>query len=1004
MFCLSFAGLFGKSRSRKHARRTPVTKRFTRPLAFLRLEHLEERRMLSTILGTAESFAVLAGSTATNTGTTTITGNLGVWPGSAITGFPPGIVNPPFTTHAGDAVALQAQDDLTKAYVGLAGMPANSVLTGVDLGGLTLTSGVYYFKTSAQLTGTLTLDAQGLNNAFWVFQIGSTLTTASNSVVEVINLGSNDGIDDGVFWQVGSSATLGTDTVFEGNILALASITLITSATIPNGRALARNDAVTMDTNVISIICPNGGPGYSGALEYDENGNVVPVAASVISGMKFNDLNGDGVKDPGEPGWPGWTVYVDYSGDSAFQSATEPSAVTAADGTYTLTDVLPGDWIVREVGQPGWTTSYPATGDNPVTLTLNESKSGGDFGNYERTSIHGYKFNDLNGNGLDDGDPRLDGWTIELVGTDGQHHSVSATTTTGPDGEYSFLNLAPGVYTVSQQGQTGWTQAGAVTITLTSGEEAVAWSGEATGTILPDQIEVVTAELALGSYERTSIHGYKFNDLNGNGLDDGLAAGERRLAGWTIVLQHNLVSTPTTTGPDGEYSFTDLTPGVYVVSEQGQTGWTRTVGGTTITLTSGQEAVAYHDEAAGTILPDQIEMVTDGLAFGNHKYRVIVIAMGKSPLMPQYVTVMNEETGDVLSQFAPYGNKFRGGVRVATGDLNGDGVDEIVTAPGWGIVAEVHVYSQTGVLLDSFRPYGPKFMSGVNVAVGDVDGNGLNDIITVPSWGNAEVKVFRYLLVGGVPTLNVSAYRDFLAFPPSFIGGAVVAVADMGTQTPNGAFDTTDLDLKAEIVVGSGAGIKTTVKVFDVSGMPTPTPTFKPRVMATAAGSFAPFSIPNYRGGVSLSVAKINADDIPDIVVGAGAAGRSLVDVWAWNYSPSATLHSLSNSVGFAAFGGASRNSPVEVAALDTDGDGFADAILAAQGPGGTTRQIIAFNISVSPLLHVTSSTPVPGDFLGPYIVATIKNPSPLLPLLPKKVSPIKPQVVDRFFAEYYVK
>src|SRR5271157_3044324 len=237
----------------------------------------------ASILGSAESFAVLGGSTVTNTHPTTVGGDLGVWPGTAVVGFPPGIVTGG-TIHAGDAVAQQAQIDNTTAYNGLASMPFNSTnnLSGQDLGGLTLTSGVYHFDSSAQLTGTLTLDAQGNNNAFWVFQIGSTLTTASASAVNIINVGSNGGTDDGLFWKVGSSATLGTTTAFEGNILALASITLNTSATIDNGRALAQTGgAVTMDTNTVTITSPlpNNGT-LSGGLEFDSNGNVVPIGPS----------------------------------------------------------------------------------------------------------------------------------------------------------------------------------------------------------------------------------------------------------------------------------------------------------------------------------------------------------------------------------------------------------------------------------------------------------------------------------------------------------------------------------------------------------------------------------------------------------------------------------------------------------------------------------------------------------------------------------------------------
>src|ERR1700687_5997491 len=152
-------------------------------------------------LGTADSFAVLAGSTVTNTGPTTVHGNLGVWPGTSITGLPPGSVTGG-TIHDSDAVANQAQMDLTTAYNSAASYACNHSLTGQDLGGLTLTAGVYCFSSSAQLTGTLTLNAQGDPNAVFLFQIGSTLTTASNSSVVVIN----GGQDENVFWQVGRSA------------------------------------------------------------------------------------------------------------------------------------------------------------------------------------------------------------------------------------------------------------------------------------------------------------------------------------------------------------------------------------------------------------------------------------------------------------------------------------------------------------------------------------------------------------------------------------------------------------------------------------------------------------------------------------------------------------------------------------------------------------------------------------------------------------------------------
>ena len=194
-------------------------------------------------LGTAGNFSVLAGSTVTNTGATTMAQSLGVHPGTAATGFPPGLVGG--ETHLGDAVALQAKSDLTTAFTDAAGRtPFTSHAS--ELGGSTLIPGVYRIE-AAQLTGTLTLDAQGDPQAVFIFQIDSALTTASNSSVVFIN-GSSP---CNVFWKVGSSATIGTGTHFVGNIMALASIAMQTGATL-QGRALAQTAAVTLDTNVIT--------------------------------------------------------------------------------------------------------------------------------------------------------------------------------------------------------------------------------------------------------------------------------------------------------------------------------------------------------------------------------------------------------------------------------------------------------------------------------------------------------------------------------------------------------------------------------------------------------------------------------------------------------------------------------------------------------------------------------------------------------------------------------
>ena len=197
-------------------------------------------------LGTAATFAVLAGQTVTNTGPTIVNGDLGVSPGTSITGFPPGVVNG--TIHSAGAAAAQAQLDLTAAYNDAATRTPTGPLPAA-IGGLTFTPGVYNAAAAVGLTGTVTLDGQNDPNAVFIFQIGSALTTASASVVNLIN----GARACNVFWQIGSSATLGTGSSFAGNILALTSITVTTGVTV-NGRALARNAAVTLDTN--SIIRP----------------------------------------------------------------------------------------------------------------------------------------------------------------------------------------------------------------------------------------------------------------------------------------------------------------------------------------------------------------------------------------------------------------------------------------------------------------------------------------------------------------------------------------------------------------------------------------------------------------------------------------------------------------------------------------------------------------------------------------------------------------------------
>jgi len=200
----------------------------------------------AVVIGTTSTFAILAGSTVTNTGATAVTGDLGVSPGAALTGFPPGTVSG--ATHLGDAAAATAQSDLTVAYNDAAGRTTGVIGVSGDLTGLTLAPGLYKSTSSLGITGNLTLNGLGDTNAKFIIQIASTLTTGTGS--QVILTGGAQAKN--IIWQVGTSATLGSNSIFKGTIMADQSITLNTGARL-DGRALARVAAVTLDTNAVVI-------------------------------------------------------------------------------------------------------------------------------------------------------------------------------------------------------------------------------------------------------------------------------------------------------------------------------------------------------------------------------------------------------------------------------------------------------------------------------------------------------------------------------------------------------------------------------------------------------------------------------------------------------------------------------------------------------------------------------------------------------------------------------
>ena len=296
-------------------------------------------------LGSAAGFAAVAATTITNTGPTVVTGDIGVSPGTAIVGFPPGTITG--TMYSGnDGPAVSAAADAETAYDMAAGQPCDFTRSDPDLGGDTLPPGVYCFTSSiVGLTGTLTLDAQGDPNAAWIFKTGSTLTTASNSAVVLIG-GATPCNNNNITWQIGSSATLGSATSFVGNILASASVTLNTGATTTGG-LFGNTGAVTMDSNDISTCGGAAGGGARPALSTTPSGPVpvggnISDSATVIGGSSPTGSVTFRLYGPGDDTC---TTAIATLADRPLVGATATSGdvVAATAGTYNWVAVYNGD-------------------------------------------------------------------------------------------------------------------------------------------------------------------------------------------------------------------------------------------------------------------------------------------------------------------------------------------------------------------------------------------------------------------------------------------------------------------------------------------------------------------------------------------------------------------------------------------------------------------------------------------------------------------------------------
>lgn len=287
------------------------------------------------------------------------------------------------------------------------------------------------------------------------------------------------------------------------------------------------------------------------------------------------------------------------------------------------------------------------------------------------------------------------------------------------------------------------------------------------------------------------------------------------------------------------------------------------------------------------------------------------------------VRLVDPATGAVVNSFFAFDDEtYNGGVQAVLGDFNGDGRQEVAAAPGRWLPGMVRFFSTDGTRLTTFdtAPFGAGWKGGLNLAAGDVDGDGRDDLIAAKASGNGEVRIFRGV-AGDDPIAN-APFRTIRPFGAGHVGGATVAAADMGTFT-NGAVTNADKqDVKAEVIVGSGMLARPVVRVYDVGPA-------TPKVVDT----INPFS-PGNRGGIGVTAARINQDSIPEIVVTSGTQGRPVTEIYDGRVGTAVNAR-LSRFDAFGALGRA--NAPVFTAAIDTDGDGRANTLYASQGYQGAS-------------------------------------------------------------------
>jgi hypothetical protein len=575
-----------------------------------------------------------------------------------------------------------------------------------------------------------------------------------------------------------------------------------------------------------------------------------------ISGVTYVDKNADGTQQPGEPTLSGVTVQLLDSSNTVVGQA-----ISASTGAFAVTNVGPGTFTLKEVAPPGDSVTqgaagYVITGQNGVNV------SGKNFGNAVLPSISGVAFIDTNGNGLlDSGENGAGGYMIQLTGPG----STVTTVATAADGSYSFVGLTAGSYTITELPTAGFarTTSDPAPITITGASD-------------PGRSGV-----NFGNFQTFAIFGSAFNDANGNRVLD---SGETGLAGVVIHLvnaNNGDVAGITTTDANGNFLFADVGPlplgQPYAVVQAGApANFHRTTATPAkFTPTSGTDVAGFG--FGDTFVPPTIVTGT---------------GQGGQPI----VVVRDAKTQAIISGFFAYDSSFTGGVRVATALFTGT-TPYVVTGAGPGGGPDVRVFDESGNLISEFFAYDATFNGGVFVATGDVNGDGVPDIITgADAGGGPHVKVFdgAALLAGKIQT-----DASYFAFASTFRGGVRVAAGDV-----NGlGYD--------DIIAAAGPGGGPHVEAFDGKSL-------------LLTRSFFAFDA-SFTGGVNISAADVNADGKDDFIAGPGLGGGP--DLRVFDGSNPSNL--LKETFPFPAGSGASAwSSGLNVAVTDLNGDGVPDFIV----------------------------------------------------------------------------